>query len=216
MRIIVCSIYFPKDANTADLMRCLQTTIDQFWDASIIIAGDLNGHSPTWGEERIDKRGDLLEDLCAVNDLLILNNPLSPPTFTSHRGDTWIDVAACSSRLYSKIREWRVLGEDSLTEHSFIEFKLLVDNTDSLHTNVRRSSFWCSHANWKDMQDFLFSHLVEWYSDDPDYARLQISTTIDTITEACNRFIPKKTCKRKGAPWWTPELTNLRDENIRL
>ncbi|XP_023235635.1 uncharacterized protein LOC111635019 [Centruroides sculpturatus] len=92
-RIIILNIYFPGRVDTDSFIDDLQRIVEAFQGIHIIMAGDFNAHSPAWGGDNLDRRGRLLEEFLAYNDLLILNNPFSPPTFHSARGSSWIDVA---------------------------------------------------------------------------------------------------------------------------
>ena len=38
-----------------------------------LIRGDLNSKSPKWGEARLDRRGILVEEMVAENNLIVLN-----------------------------------------------------------------------------------------------------------------------------------------------
>ena len=38
-----------------------------------LIAGDCNSKSPEWGEARLDRRGILVGEMAARNDLIVLN-----------------------------------------------------------------------------------------------------------------------------------------------
>ena len=38
-----------------------------------LIAGDFNSKSPEWGEARLDRRGILVSEMAARNDLIVLN-----------------------------------------------------------------------------------------------------------------------------------------------
>ncbi|XP_023236006.1 uncharacterized protein LOC111635306 [Centruroides sculpturatus] len=124
-RVIIINTYFPGEIDNDNFLGKLQHIIDAFQEAQIVLAGDLNAHSPAWGGNRLDGRGRQLEEFLNQNDLLLLNNPFSPLTFCSPRGESWIDVAICSSRLYAKITNWRVLPEESLSDHAYVTFNLI-------------------------------------------------------------------------------------------
>ncbi|XP_023242195.1 uncharacterized protein LOC111640415 [Centruroides sculpturatus] len=186
--------------------------MDTFTNAYFIVAGNTNAHSPTWGGECLDSRGRLLENFYARNSLLILNNPNSPPTFTSSRGHSWIDVTACSTECFPLISDWKIL-DDSVDDHAFISFTIGVNSPGLSH---RRLKYSLKHANWSALQLFLEDNLVPCDHDDPNVVRVQIDHNIEVINTACSSHIPMYTNKRKPVPWWTSELTGLRKENIRL
>ena len=48
-----------------------------------LIGGDFNSKSPEWGEARLDRRGILVSEMVARNDLIVLNQGKK---FTFRRG----------------------------------------------------------------------------------------------------------------------------------
>ena len=48
-----------------------------------LIVGDFNGHSPSWGYEDMDQRGEEIEDWMMENKLILINQPDDTPTFYS-------------------------------------------------------------------------------------------------------------------------------------
>ncbi|XP_023212985.1 uncharacterized protein LOC111615781 [Centruroides sculpturatus] len=99
IRIVVFSIYCSGKASITDTLRMLSDTIKHFHQAQFLIAGGLNAHSPMWGGEAKDDCGKALQGFVVANDLVILNDPNSPPTFSSENGISWIDVIICSGGL---------------------------------------------------------------------------------------------------------------------
>ncbi|XP_023229966.1 uncharacterized protein LOC111630147 [Centruroides sculpturatus] len=191
-RFIVINVYLPGDYDDNVFIDELQRKVHAFCDTCIIIAGDFNAHSPAWGGDAFDLRGGMLEEFFAVNDLIIINNPLSSPTFISSRGESWIDIAVCSANYHSKIQDWRILDEDSLTEHAYITFNLVNINRSSTSPYLPRNKYACNRANWPAIKNFLDDHLIDQYSEDPAIVRGQIDKNIETIINACELYIPKR------------------------
>ena len=68
----------------------------------IVICTDCNGHSPLWGPGSIPLNavGDIVENILLEENLIVLNNSDSPPTFRGDRGQvSWIDVTAVSPNI---------------------------------------------------------------------------------------------------------------------
>ena len=63
--ITLCSIYLPLSDQVAkmDLINLIEQLPSLF-----ILLGDLNGHSPVWGNESYNSRGQMLEDLFSKMD----------------------------------------------------------------------------------------------------------------------------------------------------
>ncbi|XP_067140346.1 uncharacterized protein [Centruroides vittatus] len=174
-------VSIPGHADSADFINRLQRIVDAFRVTHILIAGDMNAHSPAWGGDVFDGRGSLLEEFFTHNDLLIINNPLSPPTFTSHRGESWIDVAVGCNSTYTKISNWRVLTEDSLTEHALITFGFSNSDDAQDPAYVPPLKYALNRANWLEMKDYLETHLISQYSENRNETCQQIDNNINTI-----------------------------------
>ncbi|XP_023242485.1 uncharacterized protein LOC111640678 [Centruroides sculpturatus] len=173
-RYIVINYYSPKDLDIDILLNNIQCIMNTFNDVYFIVTGDTNAHSPAWGGERLDRRGRLLKDVFARNGLHILNNPHSPPTFTSSQGHSWIDVTACSASCYPSITNWKVL-DDSIDDHAIISFEI---GTTSPINNHPHSKYNLNLANWTDLHSFLDYNLSDCDHDDPNIVRIALSTIL--------------------------------------
>jgi hypothetical protein len=78
---------------------------------------DSNAHHPIWGLPLANTRAETLVSFLSNNNLHILNHG-NIPTFTIINCDTNIDVTIVNTRLLSKIRKWKVLKDDMLSDHS--------------------------------------------------------------------------------------------------
>ncbi|XP_067126624.1 uncharacterized protein [Centruroides vittatus] len=76
-RIVILNIYFPGGVDSESYLQNLQDTIDAF-NGTHLIVGDINAHSPAWGGEDLDGLGGLFEEFLHRNNLLLLNNSMSP------------------------------------------------------------------------------------------------------------------------------------------
>ena len=70
----------------------------QIPDSSILILGDLNSQSQSWGYNTMNKRGETIEDWQDENHLILINDPSDTPTFYSRRWHTTTtpDLALCT------------------------------------------------------------------------------------------------------------------------
>ena len=67
-----------------------------------LIAGDFNSKSPEWGEARLYRRGILVGEMAARNDLIVLNQG-KDFTFRREAGGLIIDLTFAGPRLASRI-----------------------------------------------------------------------------------------------------------------
>lgn len=84
-----------------------------------IILGDLNSKSTIWGERTTDKRGEVLVDWIAKNDLVVLNHE-SFPTFQRGARTSYIDVTLATARVAAQVTNRAVREKESLSDHRHI------------------------------------------------------------------------------------------------
>ena len=72
-----------------------------------LIGGDFNSKSPEWAEARLDRRGILVGEMVARNDLIVLNRGREF-TFRRGAGGLIIDLTIAAPRLASRISDWSV------------------------------------------------------------------------------------------------------------
>lgn len=82
----------------------------------VIIAGDFNAKSPQCGGERADQRGDQLTQFLIANDLNLLNDPASAPTFSTEYSEAWIDLAIFSSAWRNFSTVWKVSDTPTVSD----------------------------------------------------------------------------------------------------
>uniref|UniRef100_UPI003AF84051 endonuclease/exonuclease/phosphatase family protein n=1 Tax=Thiolapillus sp. TaxID=2017437 RepID=UPI003AF84051 len=77
--LTVCNVYLPPslDINFSDLEHLIQQL-----PAPFVLVGDLNAHSPLWGDARQDSRGQIVEKLLNDYSLCLLNT--GEPTYRHH------------------------------------------------------------------------------------------------------------------------------------
>ena len=90
-----------------------------------LIVGGFNSKSREWAEARLDRRGILVGEMVARNNLIVLNRGRD---FTFRRG-AWgggsiIDLTISAPRLASRIGDWCVVEVITLSDHQCIEFSI--------------------------------------------------------------------------------------------
>lgn len=91
---------------------------------NVVVAGDFNAASEVWGASKTDKRGYLLLDWIAVNNLVVLNEG-DQPTFHRAGQESHVDLTLCSEQTADTISSWSVLShEENLSDHYCLEFTL--------------------------------------------------------------------------------------------
>ena len=101
--VIFCSIYLPLSDHVAktDLINLIELP------SPFVHLGDFNGHSPVWGNESYNSRGQMLEDLFSEIDLCILNDGSSTYTQSATGSTSALDPSICGPSLVLDY-EWNI------------------------------------------------------------------------------------------------------------
>ena len=198
--IDICSVYIPPDNDTTDLLNELNALILQF-NHPFLILGDFNAHSPNWWQEqRLDVRGQKIEDFIATNNLVTLNQ--DQPTYFSmtHNTESAIDLSLCSPLLGTWF-DWSVDGDIHNSDHYPIFLKTTFE-PDEVPSFIPRWKL--DKADWQQFSDIC----EEMYNDQIENPEESVSYITDFMLEAARRTIPlTKPCTRANAvPWWSAEV----------
>lgn len=118
---VYCSPNIPVEEYN-DFLNRLEDSV-RGADGTVIIGGDFNAKRPEWGSQISDIRGDFLAELSCSLDLQVCNVG-ERPTFTRGGSESFIDITFVSRSLWSKVNNWRVLDEESMSLHWYITFDI--------------------------------------------------------------------------------------------
>ncbi|KAK9729971.1 Endonuclease-reverse transcriptase [Popillia japonica] len=88
-----------------------------------IILGDINSKSIQWGSPIPDKREKYWTEWMSTLNLVVHNTGMEP-TFVRGLSQSYIDVTCSTQKLAKTISEWKVLENETLTEHAYIYFEI--------------------------------------------------------------------------------------------
>jgi len=171
-------------------------------NCTLVIGGDFNAWSHSWGSTRNDQRGDQLSDLAASLDLLVGNNGYVP-TYVRSNTESIIDVTFLRPRSFLSLADWRVLDEvESASDHSYIKFRL--PKAQERHDPPERLRGW-SYRRLDTV--VLTAHLAAFPTPDTD-----VTTTADDaadqlvayLSAACDSCMPPRApppAGRKQVHW---------------
>ncbi|XP_023229977.1 uncharacterized protein LOC111630157 [Centruroides sculpturatus] len=158
-----------------------------------------------------------MENFIAAHGLLVVNDPDSPPTFSSSNGHSWIDLTICSKGLCSVIQNWQVGIFDCLSDHECITYSLGCNNLQDAEASNNKNAFNTKAADWCEFQDTIqrigmpSSRIVSHTE-----AKTYIESAIFKISSACVESIPRRKNKKRVTPWWNLDLSLMRQNNNRL
>lgn len=171
--------------------------------------GDFNTKSTLWGNAGQNNRGSLLIELCAANNLTIVNDPLSQPTFQGHLGSSWIDLTMVRLEKFNVIN-WEVSEVITLSDHMQITFQLQEAQNTVTPLNRR---YIMSKMNWLRLKAKLDEDLSElrpsWLKNKGvDGAVQELTERVQSICDSLSyKRPPSDGKKRRCVPWWSRELS---------
>ncbi|GIY37472.1 uncharacterized protein CDAR_458971 [Caerostris darwini] len=208
---ILVSMYCSPGKNIDNSLELLKPLLLKYYNFPFIILGDFNAKSRLWGQRDLDERGSKLLHFCHSMDLNVENDPFSPPTFSSSRGDSWIDLLL-TKNLSDEI-SLEVRDEITNSDHNMLFVNLLTANHSNNHSHkisLKNLNWWKLKAN---IHSIINSNLEIDQLSNSDINSF-ISNIQDQIFAAAsskpstNHHLHHK--KQKYAIWWTRELQSKR------
>ena len=192
----------------------------QLFSKYLLFLGDFNAHSPLWGYPREDERGRILINFSFRNNLIILNDPSSLPTFQLPHIHGWPDISLCSVDLFPELQDWQVLdfptdNHSLLGDHRPIQITLsprlkdpprrryrtkdvpLGGFLDQLHSDLNKNNFSFQIQNNETQQSF----------------DQKLKTFTQYIIESAENHLKKrKTFHTPRISWWSLDLKIKRNK----
>ena len=191
----ICSIYLPPGVPfpAVDFRRLLQEL-----PAPVLLIGDFNSHSNSWGCDHTGPRGRVLESLLCDQSLCVLNTG-QRTHFTLPTGQTSaLDLSLASPRL-AELLTWSVYDDPLGSDH----FPVWLEYEDDPSLGSRPQRWNVRKADWDEFQALLetsFSSIAE-------NTVLSVEDFTALILHCADRSIPKTSTQpcRTPVPWWTKE-----------
>jgi len=213
--LIAVSCYISPNVSDEVFEEFLDELDNSLSDAEIgqeiILGGDFNAKSLLWGSSHTNSRGDRLSRWCASRDLILLNTG-TQPTCVRHQGTSLVDITWCNSKIKPHITDWKVLSEETLSDHCYIAYS--VHRTGSIHKKKK-------YAKWayKKFNEDLFRESLEWTCNQQDDAELDVKKAArwlqDVLTMACDYAMPRaKQTHHPNAYWWNTQIAELRGKCV--
>lgn len=171
-----------------------------------IVAGDFNAKSPQWGMNTTDRRGQLMTDWMASNDLVLINQG-SKPTFTHQNYGSILDLTIATPNVSRHIKNWDVLDVESLSDHNYIMFDCQRERQATANIKHRQRGWQVKKLNQQKLQESL-SNL----NNINNHRELS-----EQLMSICDKVMPKKgRGNSKGSVyWWNEEIAQRRSECLR-
>ena len=173
-----------------------------------LVTGDFNSHSPSWGYDEMDKRGEEVEDWMVENKLILINHPDDKPSFY-HRGwktNTSPDLAMATDDLH-RVTSREVGAPLGTSDHRPITLK--ITSAGCRNACNMRPSWNLKKANLP-MFENLTDELTEGINSSNDLNH-NMNKFDNAVIEAAKRSIPRGK-RRNYKPYWSDTLENLHNK----
>lgn len=204
---VVASVYLPHDSDihpTLDMVNLVNWAERK--KMPLIVGSDANSHHTAWGSSDVNDRGTELLNFILTSQLLVLNRGGSPTFVTSRRREV-LDITLCSQDIDSRIMNWRVSDEASLSDHRYIKFEIRVTKLPS--RMIRKPKL----TNWSAFCRYLKADGRLSFGEPKTEPELEnaVSCLTGALVGSYQRACPLRKVKRGfRAPWWSTRLQELR------
>ncbi|XP_046603616.1 uncharacterized protein LOC124297064 [Neodiprion virginianus] len=121
--LTIFSCYFSPNVASGDFeaqLDSLEASI-RTTRGRIIVAGDFNAKSPSWGSSKLDARGQAVAELLARLHLLPINVGAEPTWYRESTGSrSVIDIMTGKPEVVTEVQGWRVLEDETLSDHRYL------------------------------------------------------------------------------------------------
>lgn len=184
-------------------------------NAKILVCGDFNSKSKSWGSPYSDERGITVDEWAAENDLRLLNVG-NEPTCIRTQGTSIVDLTWASPGLIRQNTSWQVLNITTLSDHAYIQIEFECDRryAQPMTTRGKPPRWNWRKADWCKFQDSLLWSCTSNLTDleTMEDAEKMVERLDAEIKMACDnaakRTQPPK--GRKSVYWWSEAIAEAR------
>lgn len=195
----IYSCYFSSNKPTVefeDFLANLTGSLKQSKYKNKLVCGDFNCRSVMFGATNTDKKGKIIEEWLALNELVPVNQGIIP-TFRNRNGSSWVDLTMATSNLYNQIKNWTIKEDwESMSPHRIIYFEIShIKDPGTTKQQITKGK------KWK-VNDIGLGKLA--LKIEAEKEKIEISNPspeqfISTINDLCNRTMQKQGIKRGKA-----------------
>ena len=170
-----------------------------------LITGDFNGHSPSWGYDTTDSRGEEIEDWMIDNQLILINTPEDKPSYYSRAWKTSStpDLAMATEdiqKLTTRIVNDQLGGSDHVPITLHIADKKTFVDYQRKHAswNFKRADWQKFQRHAEDLGDLNMSADIN----------SNVKKLTESILSAARKSIPRG-FRKDYKPYWSKTLDTL-------
>ena len=213
---LIVSAYFPYDSLLPPPPKAIEAIISyaESKKLELIIGCDANSQHTVWSSTKCNKRGEKLLDFILSYDLSIQNVGNSP-TFINRVRQEIIDLTLTNRLAANLIQNWKVVDEDSLSDHRYIGFQLGADLSIIPEGRNPRKTDWTRYNELVDngLSNQVLPQKIHTVAKLNEYTNNFCDVLRSSYEEACPI---RKERSGKTVPWWNRELEKLRKVSRKL
>ena len=195
------NIYLPPGLKIGPMLLRLDRLIR---DKKCILSGDFNARSSLWGDRVTDSRSAEVSDFILTNNLHLCNDGLIP-TFETVNGKSFIDLTLTSDTLRELISSWEVKEVMDDSDHRSIVMVLSLTPEPVPPREVR----FISNSSSEKLSRLAKRWSISWSMEPSEIESYLIELTASV--QSCLSRKTKHVTNFKSFPWWSPEITSLRN-----
>jgi ribonuclease HI len=178
----------------------------------VLIGFDSNAKSRVWFSDRDDTRGNAVNEFVAEMNLIVMNNNPEMPTFSTTRGESYIDLTLINLNSANFVYNWQTLEFDSMSDHRYIEYTIADDCSPIVFKTTIKYNI--NNANWDSFEAELLP-VIQYLSSEMIHIQTyeQLNTFVEVfsskLTIVCDKVFKNKSFSnfKKTNKWWSRELT---------
>ena len=180
---------------------------------NVIVTGDLNAKSTTWGNIEVNRVGEVLEEVIEEENLIIMNDML--PTYRN--SSSVIDLFIVKAHLNRKIKYCQTLTHENVRSDHISVIMDLDDGLDK-EEEVAREKYSIKKTDWQAWREVSEEKFREWNGIRHESKSMDemVESFMEVFHECMEESVPKVTVKegsrRKLAPWTNEEVKNSKHE----
>lgn len=213
----VVGVYFSPNRPLADLeayLDALGPVVRRLAPMPVLVMGDLNAKSASWGSAVTDPRGRAVEEWALEFGVSPMNRGTTH-TCVRAQGGSVVDVTFATPVAARRVRNWRVLDVETLSDHNYIRFEISTSAPapDFPHRGPTASPRWVISRLDRQLAEEAAT-VQAWCTPstrptDPDSAAGRLRTA---LTAVCDASMPRARRRppRRAVYWWSQEIADLR------
>ena len=206
----IVSHYFQFNDDRQNHLSHLETVLTSLRGQKVVIRIDSNAESSLWSPRGTNANGANLEQLLLEFNLDLHNKKNEPPTYETENGNSYVDIMISTQSMSKFICNWKVMRSWTNSDHNAIVFRVEASKSTKAEP-AATARFNTDKAEWakfaRSLTNISSTDLEPLPLNSSNDVETMAKTLTASLTEACNRSMPRKKRYRTSNPWWTKELS---------